>query len=133
MPDFPETMDYINTRLRLMRSPDPAAALGSIFSQEATAQSYGSLHNEMLERVGIPVQHRQVYADHTTIDVTHTEEVILLAESLMTSRTQQEALLAGHRAQMLVWLAHMDRVVPLLTGDPQPEVGVPSLTERTVR
>lgn len=133
VPDFPETMDYINTRLRLMRAHDPAAALGSIFSQEATAQSYGSLHNEMLERVGIPVQHRQVYADHTTIDVTHTEEVVQLAESMITSRSQQEEMLAGHRAQMLIWLAHMDRVVPLLIGEPQPEVGVPSLTEHMVR
>jgi pyrroloquinoline quinone (PQQ) biosynthesis protein C len=127
VPDFPETMDYINTRLRLMRSPDPSAALGAIFSQEATAQSYGAQHHAMLQKVGIPSRYSQVYADHATLDVTHAEEVIQLAESLMQNRSQQERFLAGHRAQMLVWLAHMDRVAALLQNEPSTGKGSPTL------
>jgi hypothetical protein len=127
VPDFAETMDYINTRLRFMRAGDPSAALGSIFSQEATAQSYGAAHHAMLRRVGIASRYGEVYAQHTTIDVGHTEDVIRLAESLMTTRAQQENLLGGHRAQMLIWLSHMDRVVALLRGEEQPPPRVPSL------
>ena len=127
LPDYPETMDYINTRLRLMRSRDPSAALGAIFSQEATAQSYGTQHHAMLQKVGIPSRYGQVYADHATLDVTHAEEVVDLAESLMLNRSQQERFLAGHRAQMLVWLAHMDRVAALLRGEPSTCRGAPLL------
>lgn len=128
MPDFPETMDYINTRLRLMRAPSPAAALGAIFSQEATAQSYGRLHDEMLANVSIAQRHRQVYAEHATIDVSHCDDVLALAESVTVSRAEQERMLAGHQAQMLVWHAHMDQTVALLRDEPPPVGVVPSLS-----
>ena len=127
-PDFPETMDYINTRTRLMREAEPFGALGAVFSQEATAQSYGGRHFEMLAGVGIERRYGQVYADHTTVDVEHADEVLHLAERHIEHRGHQQAVLDGHRAQMTIWLAHMDRVVPLLDGSTPPPLSVPALS-----
>lgn len=115
-PDHPETMDYINTRLRLMRSMDPVAALGSVFSQEASAQSYGSQHHKMLVDAGIKEELGQVYAVHTTIDVEHAAEIALLGFELAETRADQERFFAGHRAQHRVWAAHMDRVIDEIRG-----------------
>lgn len=130
-PDHAETMDYINTRLRLMRAENPAQALGSIFSQEATAQSYGRLHHDMLERVGIGENHGQLYALHSVADVQHADEVLNLGCELATSRLDQERFLVGHRAQMLIWWAHFDRVEATMgagIGSAERPRSVPSLS-----
>jgi len=130
IPDFPETMDYINTRTRLMREAEPFGALGAIFSQEATAQSYGDRHFDMLAGVGIERRYGQVYAEHTSVDVEHADEVLHLAKRHIEHRRHQQAVLDGHRAQMTIWLAHMDRVVPLLDGSAPPPLTVPELWGR---
>lgn len=119
LPRYPETCEYINYRLQCMRHAEPAWALGSFFSQEATSLEYTMGHYHLLKRVGVPEQYAEIYFVHDSIDTEHTDEILEVIHRMVVTPEQQAICLRSQRRQMNLWHRHFDRVLEEIQALPR--------------
>ena len=109
-PEYAETYEYINFRMFCMRNPEVAWGLGSFYSQEATSLEYTIGHYDQLRRHGVSHDLAEIYYSHEEIDSEHTDEVVQMIRSLVSTPEQRRIVLTAQDHQMALWNRHFDRV-----------------------
>jgi pyrroloquinoline quinone (PQQ) biosynthesis protein C len=102
-PTHPAAHAYLNEWFRACRAPRLEWGLGFVFSIEwGVPQVHGRIH-ALLERKGIPEEHRKFHWMHSTLDLEHSDEILEVAERLITTKEGQEMFLSElrHRKQVL--------------------------------